>query len=45
VSLRRGLLLVILVYVVLDFSSPEVAGAFVFDPAGSVDSIDVGRSA
>jgi len=29
---------------VLDFSSPQVAGAFVFDPSGSVDSIDVARA-
>jgi hypothetical protein len=43
VSRRRGLLLVILIYVTLDLSLPAMPGAFVFDPAGSVESIDVAR--
>jgi hypothetical protein len=32
------------VYVGLDFSLPEMPGAFTFDPDGSVESIDVGRT-
>jgi len=43
VNCRRGLLLVILIYFTLDLSLPEMPGAFVFDPAGSVDGIDVAR--
>ena len=35
--------MVVLIYVTLDFSLPEMPGAFVFDPAGSVDSIEVAR--
>jgi hypothetical protein len=34
----RALLLVLLVYVTLDLSLPGMPGAFVFDPAGSVES-------
>jgi hypothetical protein len=43
VNCRRGLLLVVLIYVALDFSLPEMPGAFVFDPAGSVESVEVAR--
>jgi hypothetical protein len=35
--------LVVLIYVALDFSLPEMPGAFEFDPAGSVDSIETAR--
>jgi hypothetical protein len=41
---RRGLLLVILIYVALDLSFPEMPGAFVFDAADSVESIQVARA-
>lgn len=40
---RRTLLLLILIYVGLDLSLSEMPGAFVFDPAESVESIDVAR--
>jgi hypothetical protein len=40
---RRGLLVVILVYVALDLSLPTMPGAFVFEPADSVESIGGGR--
>ncbi len=43
VKRRRRLLLVILIYVSLDLSLPEMPGAFVFDPTGSVESIEVVR--
>jgi hypothetical protein len=34
---------VILIYVGLDLCLPDMPGAFVFDPAGSVESIAVAR--
>ena len=37
---RPGLLLAILIYVALDLSLPMMPGALVFEPAGSVDTID-----
>jgi hypothetical protein len=40
---RRHLLIVILIYVALDLSLSEMPGAFVFDPAESVESIDAAR--
>jgi hypothetical protein len=40
---RRALLLLILIYVALDMSLSEMPGTFVFDPAASVESVDVGR--
>ncbi len=40
----RRLLLGILVCVALDLSFAEMPGAFVFDPAGSVESVDVTRA-
>jgi hypothetical protein len=40
---RRMALVAFLVYVALDLSLPAMPGAFVFDPAGSVDSIEVSR--
>ena len=40
---RRGLRLLILIYVALDLSLAEMPGAFVFDPAQSVESIDAAR--
>jgi hypothetical protein len=40
---RRGLLVVILVYVALDLSLPAMPGAFEFEPADSVESIGGGR--
>jgi hypothetical protein len=43
VTSRRRLLLVILIYVALDLSSPAVPGAFVFEPADSVESIQTPR--
>jgi hypothetical protein len=43
VNCRRALLVVILVYVALDLSLPTMPGAFVFDPADSVDSIQTPR--
>jgi hypothetical protein len=36
---RRALVLAILVYVTLDLSLPAMPGAFVFDSAGSVESV------
>ena len=42
---RRGLLLAILVYVSLDLALPAMPGAFVFDPADSVESAGGGRQA
>jgi hypothetical protein len=42
---RRELLVAILVYVVLDLSLPTMPGAFVFEPADSVESIGGGRVA
>ncbi|HEY2996627.1 MAG TPA: hypothetical protein VGM22_27745 [Methylomirabilota bacterium] len=41
---RRVLFLAILIYVGLDLSLPEMPGAFVFDPDGSVESIHVSRT-
>jgi hypothetical protein len=40
---RRGLLIVILLYVALDLSLPAMPGAFVFDPVGSVEGASSGR--
>jgi hypothetical protein len=36
---RRVLLGVVLIYVTLDFASPYIAGAFVFNAAASVESV------
>jgi hypothetical protein len=36
---RRGLLLAVLLYVTLDLSLPAMPGAFVFEPADSVETI------
>ena len=36
---RRVLVLVVLVYVALDLSSPAIPGAFVFEPGDSVESV------
>ena len=41
---QRALLLTVLFYVALDLAWPGLPGAFVFDPAGSVDSIERTRS-
>jgi hypothetical protein len=41
--MRRALLLTILVLVTLDVSLPGVPGAFVFDPAESIDVTHVAR--
>jgi hypothetical protein len=41
---RRGLLLVILIYVGLDLSFSEMPGAFVFEAADSVESIHIARA-
>jgi hypothetical protein len=43
VNTRRGLLLVVLLYVTLDFSLPDMPGAFEFDPAGCVESVEAAR--
>jgi len=40
---RLRLLLAVLLYLTLDLSVPEMPGAFVFDPTGSVESIQAGR--
>ena len=40
---RRALLVAVLVYVALDLSLPTMPGAFVFEPADSVESIGGGR--
>ena len=40
---RRGLYCVLLLYVALDLSLPAMPGAFVFDPAGSVEGASAGR--
>jgi len=45
VRCRRQLLVAILVYVALDLSLPTMPGAFVFEPAGSVESTGGGRVA
>jgi hypothetical protein len=42
--MRRSLLWALLIYVALDVSLPELPGAFVFDAASSVDSIETGRA-
>jgi hypothetical protein len=44
VKRRRALLLAVLVYVGLDLSLPAMPGAFMFDPAGLVESVDLVRS-
>ena len=41
---RRVLLVLVLVYVGLDLCLPGMPGAFVFDPAGSIESVEVARS-
>lgn len=41
--IRRSLLLALLLYFSLDLSLPELPGAFVFDPAGSAESVEVAR--
>lgn len=41
--LRRTFFLVVLVYVSLDLSTPDIPGAFVFDADGSVESTDAAR--
>ncbi|HWN15561.1 MAG TPA: hypothetical protein VNU02_16970 [Candidatus Dormibacteraeota bacterium] len=38
-TLRRALILALLVYVVLDLSIPTMPGAFGFDPDDSVESV------
>jgi hypothetical protein len=40
---RRAALLALLVYVTLDLSLPAMPGAFVFEPADSVESVHAGR--
>jgi hypothetical protein len=40
----RPLSCVILVYVGLDLCLPDMPGAFVFDPDGSVESVDIARA-
>jgi hypothetical protein len=42
--MRRSLLWALLIYVALDVSLPELPGAFMFDAASSVDSIETGRA-
>jgi hypothetical protein len=42
---RRAFLVAVLVYVTLDLALPAMPGAFVFEPADSVESIGGGRSA
>jgi hypothetical protein len=44
VTLRRFLLVGLLVYVTLDLSLPAMPGAFVFEPSGSVESAHGGRT-
>jgi hypothetical protein len=44
VKRRRLWLFAILVYVGLDLCLPAMPGAFVFDPDGSVESVDVARA-
>jgi hypothetical protein len=44
VKSRRALVLAVLVYVALDFSSPAIPGAFVFEPGDSVESVARGRT-
>lgn len=44
VNRRRVLLVAVLVYVGLDLSLPAMPGAFMFDPAGSVKSVDLVRN-
>ena len=41
--IRRLWLVALLGYVALDLSLPAMPGAFVFDPSGSVESVDGGR--
>jgi hypothetical protein len=40
----QPLLFAILVYVGLDLCLPDMPGAFVFDPGGSVESVEVART-
>jgi hypothetical protein len=40
---RPALLVAVLLYVTLDLSLPAMPGAFVFDPADSIESIQAGR--
>jgi hypothetical protein len=44
--MKRGrvLLVLVLMYVGLDLCLADMPGAFVFDPAGSVESVEVARS-
>jgi hypothetical protein len=44
VKSRRALVLAVLVYVALDFSSPAIPGAFVFEPGDSVESVGRART-
>jgi hypothetical protein len=43
VNRRRGLLLVVLVYVAFDFSLADMPGAFMFDADASIESVEVVR--
>jgi hypothetical protein len=43
-SLRRRLLLAVLVYVALDLCLPSMPGAFVFDAGNCVESVRPGRT-
>jgi hypothetical protein len=45
VNASRALIFAILLYVALDFFLPTMPGAFVFDPAESVESVHVKRDA
>jgi hypothetical protein len=40
---RRALFFAILIYVTLDLSLPSIPGAFVFEPADSVESTQINR--
>jgi hypothetical protein len=42
--LRRGLLLVLILYVTLDLSVPVVGGAFVFEAAERLERLQVSRA-
>ncbi|MBM3221690.1 MAG: hypothetical protein FJZ38_23965 [Candidatus Rokubacteria bacterium] len=44
VTVRRRLVMLILVYVALDLALPSMPGAFVFDAAESVESVQRSRS-
>lgn len=41
---RPRLLVTILIYLTLDFSLPSMPGAFVFEPGGSVESVQMSGS-